>query len=74
MARRRKSRDYKLLYSNRQGQKLGRLVSCASETGVVRSACVRVFQGEADLVEVFYHQELIARITMLGGKLTYQSK
>lgn len=52
-------RPFKITYTHGD-RKVGRVVSCASPAGVVRSTTVRVFVGEADMAWVELDDELFA--------------
>lgn len=56
------TRSFKVLYLNTSNVKLGRICSCASIEGVIRTAAVRVFTGAADSAFVEVHGEVVAVI------------
>lgn len=56
------TRDFKVLYLNTSNVKLGRICSCGSIEGVIRTAAVRIFTGQADSAFVELHGETVAVI------------
>lgn len=64
-------RPYKVTYIN-NGRKVGRIASCGSAEGVLRTATVRVFLRTADEARVFVNDERIARVyRTTTGRVTF---
>ena len=63
-------RPFKVEYRSKQGRKVGRIASCGSPEGVVRSTTVRIFSGEANAAFVFLDGDLFAIIEDVNGAVT----
>lgn len=64
-------RPFKVLYT-KAGRKVGRVAACGSAEGVVRSAAVRVFSGEADAAQVQLDGDDFALIADNGHGVTLE--
>lgn len=62
------SRPFKVEYE-KNWEKVGRISSCSTPEGVIRSAAFRVLSDQADSADVYLHGELFASLYILSGML-----
>lgn len=66
-------RPFKVEYLDKRGHKVGRIVSCGSPEGVVRSTTVNVFCGKGTAAMVYIDGALFATVEMRKSGLALKT-